>query len=405
MLSHVKRLLYAAVFWLYDLLSRRERRAVMVRIQYSVFDADVAPLLDSLQASIDDPLYICAEDVSDEAVEYIDEQYGDQVRLVTPDSVTFLRALAACRLVVLQGPHHLHGYRLFWRQGQRSCVLLYHGLITKAYRRHSEQAPPSASERLKSSLLDWYLYTGIDAQSVASEVEAFFRSSAERRHPAQFRQFGYPRYDRVTRLRGASPSSVPDHVDVDDLTADHTNVLYAPTHKDGEYRSTPLPFEDFDRAELTDALEQHDVRLFLRLHPSEEGSGIYEEYVDDETIFYAGSDRSFSSVELLPYVDVLVTDYSSIYMDFLPFDRPIVFVTDRHEEFLDVRGIAFDTERYFPGETVESMAEFLDHVEQCASEGDGHAAERAFVRRVLLPNWEESTAEKLLAFADIGTSD
>jgi CDP-glycerol glycerophosphotransferase (TagB/SpsB family) len=135
------------------------------------------------------------------------------------------------------------------------------------------------------------------------------------------------------------------------------------------------------------------------MHPNEEDSGIYEKFVDDKTIFYAGQDRSNSSLELLAHVDVLVTDYSSIYMDFLPFDRPIVFVKDRHDRFEDQRGLAFNYDRYFPGKTVDSTDEFLEHLDTCLSGNEGYDDERAFVRKVLLPRWDGSTVDKLLQYA------
>ncbi|ARS90816.1 CDP-glycerol glycerophosphotransferase family protein [Natrarchaeobaculum aegyptiacum] len=401
MVEYLRRISLSIIFGVIDLFVRQKRSDVMICTQYAILDADVKPLLDRLSEVSAGQIYVCVqEDQLDTSTNDLESPYNDQVTIVESDTFSFLFKLATCRLVVLEGPHHLHGYRLFWQNYRRTCVLFYHGVITKAYRRHAnDNSSPSLFGRVKNTVLDWYLYTGIDAQSVASDVERFFRSSAEGRHPAHFETLGYPRYDRIAELLSDDPSPPPEEIDVEELKTDHDTILYAPTHKDGAYRSTPFPFENFELEELRTFLREQDARLFLRMHPNEEDSGIYEKFVDGETIFYAGQDRSPSSLELLAHVDVLVTDYSSIYMDFLPFDRPVIFVTDRHEQFVDQRGIAFDYDRYFPGKTIDSAEEFLEHLETCLAGDETFSEDRSFVRRVLLPNWKESTVEKVLAFS------
>ena len=43
-------------------------------------------------------------------------------------------------------------------------------------------------------------------------------------------------------------------------------------------------------------------------------------------IISANQDKFEDVMELLKYVDVLITDYSYIYIDFLLLDRPIIFL-------------------------------------------------------------------------------
>lgn len=397
MLEYVRRFVFSFLFFFIDYVVRSKRDNVLISVQYSILDADIKPLVDRIPETIDGQVYLCISDCDSYTTS--EEDLHERVSIIEPDNPKFLLQLASCQLVLLQGPHHLHGYRLVWRNHLRTSVLFYHGIITKSYQRYTENSPSQkfTLSSLKYSLRRFYLYTGIDAQSVASDVERFFRSSAEGRHPSHFECIGYPRYDRVTDLvNGGSSSKI---VDLDPFETDQSVILYAPTHKDGAYESTPFPFEDFSLKQLRSFLKEHDTRLCLRMHPSEENSGIYDRFVDNKTIFYAGQKKSASSIELLPHVDVLITDYSSIYMDFLPFDRPIVFVKDQHNQFKSQRGLAFDYDRYFPGKTVESTNEFLEHIETCLAGEETYENERAFVRKVLLPHWNESTVNKLVEYA------
>ena len=57
---------------------------------------------------------------------------------------------------------------------------------------------------------------------------------------------------------------------------------------------------------------------------------------------------------LLREIDILLTDYSSIYIDYLLLNRPIVFITDDFDAYHDNRGFVFDDPaRYMPGEVVD----------------------------------------------------
>jgi CDP-glycerol glycerophosphotransferase (TagB/SpsB family) len=393
-----RRLVLAAVFWLVDRLPGADRTAAMVVSRGAGLDADTQHLLTRLPDRIE-TVYVAVDSADDlEALpEDIRESIGlSELQVYEIDSLGFLRALRNAGLVTLKRPTQLHGYRLFARRDVRTVVLIYHGIITKAYGTHADSGPSlSLYVRLKRTARRLYGYAGLDVQSVASDVERFFRSSGEQRHPARFRRYGYPRYDRIDELQAGDAEPFLEDDLESRLQTDGPNLLYAPTHKDGVYTTTLFPFEAFDSDELASFLETHDARLFLRLHPSEEGSDAYNSLLDIDRVHYAGSRVAPSPVELLPYIDVMVTDYSSIYVDFLPFDRPIVFLKDRHEAFETERGIAFDYARYFPGATAESFDVFLEYLEAAFGDDDGYAADREFVREVLLPERDHSSLEYL----------
>ena len=69
--------------------------------------------------------------------------------------------------------------------------------------------------------------------------------------------------------------------------------------------------------------------------------------------------------ELLMDTDILVTDYSSTYIDYLLLDRPVVFYNFDYQDYLEHdRGMYCDYEKAAPGykaETFEAlMEEYLE---------------------------------------------
>ena len=129
MLAYIRRLIFSLMFAVVDRIVRSKRNSVMISVQYSVLDADIKPLLHRLPETIDGEVYVCIRNQDTSTT--IEENLHERISVVEPDNLRFLLQLATCRLVALQGPHHLHGYRFFWREHRRTSVLFYHGLITK----------------------------------------------------------------------------------------------------------------------------------------------------------------------------------------------------------------------------------------------------------------------------------
>lgn len=395
-----KRIILGLAFGIVDLFSRSSKDTVLLSTHYSIFETDCQYLVEKLPETLEHRVVVSVrpnDSVDNEQL--LHEAFGrDHVELVELNTLDFFRALLHSHTVILKGGSHLHSYRFFTRQSSREYILFNHGLITKAYDRTIDDRPAtSVLARVRQWLRKTYKFSNVSVQSVSSEVERYFRASAEGRHPQQYREFGYPRYDRIRDLIESDATPRLLNESEIDLGTDAFNVLYAPTHKDGVYSTTICPFDDFDPDEFRSFLRENQIRLFLRMHPNEADHPQLDELIDEETILSAGQELSHSSIELLPYMDALVTDYSSIYMDYVPFDKPIVFVKDNHEVFKRIRGLAFDYDRYFPGEKVGTQDDFHKQLQTIKEqEDDGYAEERLFVRNVLLPEYESSCLDRLI---------
>ena len=95
-------------------------------------------------------------------------------------------------------------------------------------------------------------------------------------------------------------------------------VLYAPTWREYGEHSQFFPFNDKDLRSLNIFLEDQDTYLLIRGH-REEMNRITENYGQKKfsRILPAHQEIFPDAQRLLAHVDVLVTDYSSIYLDFL----------------------------------------------------------------------------------------
>jgi CDP-glycerol glycerophosphotransferase len=111
-------------------------------------------------------------------------------------------------------------------------------------------------------------------------------------------------------------------------------VLYAPTWRDGA-PDPAIPTADEWRA-LTEALEARDALLLVRSHPL--GAGEYTVPFATDRVRGLGSALAPDVTPLLPGMDALVTDYSSLVFDSALVPMPVVFLAPDVEVYARERG-------------------------------------------------------------------
>lgn len=141
-----------------------------------------------------------------------------------------------------------------------------------------------------------------------------------------------------------------------DLPEYTKTVLYAPTFRD--YGQVQLfPFKDFDQEQLEAFLEKKNMLLFIRTHVAEQGSAA--PYLG-KRIRFLGNEQAEDVTGILNIFDCLITDYSSIYIDYLLTDKPMIFLPYDRQQYLDGRGMNFDYDDVTPGPKPETFNDFLD---------------------------------------------
>lgn len=133
-------------------------------------------------------------------------------------------------------------------------------------------------------------------------------------------------------------------------------VLYAPTFRD--YGQVQLfPFDDFDLEQMEHFLEEKKMLLFIRTHVAEQGSAA--RYLG-KRIRFLGNEQAEDVTGILNIFDCLITDYSSIYIDYLLTGKPMIFLPYDRRKYLDGRGMNFDYDDVTPGPKPETFTDFLE---------------------------------------------
>ena len=141
-------------------------------------------------------------------------------------------------------------------------------------------------------------------------------------------------------------------------------ILWLPTYRDGRGSELDILSEKKLRR-LDRILSTHGHTLLVKLHPlSNTDPTAYSQYecikvVDTET--FENTQIGFYS--LLAMSAALITDYSSVFFDYVLLDRPIGFVINDIGEYSRDRGFVFeDPLSNMPGELIRDGEEFLGFV-------------------------------------------
>lgn len=136
------------------------------------------------------------------------------------------------------------------------------------------------------------------------------------------------------------------------------NILYAPTWR--HYADvTIFPFEDADLKEMNEYFIANDIVVWLRLHPFFDNSKL--DISDCENIkLFSGKDAEDINLHL-HYFDSLITDYSSIFLDYLLLERPVIYFDYDFDQYQDIIGLITDYKKLKSGPSIRSFEEFKNY--------------------------------------------
>ena len=146
-------------------------------------------------------------------------------------------------------------------------------------------------------------------------------------------EIGYPRSDL---LINADIKKVKQKLEDIGIKTDKKIILYAPTWTGNLYNQLEYDVEEFKNTvkKFSENIDQSKYRIYLRVHYF-----LYKILAEDSELKDILIPFTIDTNELLSVVDILISDYSSIFFDFLITGRPIVFYVPDLKEYESGRGL------------------------------------------------------------------
>lgn len=182
---------------------------------------------------------------------------------------------------------------------------------------------------------------------------------------------GFPRNDYLYSENGRSNLNRVFNTNFDDANL----LLYLPTMRKGlkpegsQFDDNLFNYPDYDPEAIDLFLEENDAYLIGKLHFADIEKYSLGEFNLPSRMFLMDNrmlvENGLTIYHIMNAFNLLITDYSSVYVDYLLLNRPVVFSCTDIQKYSEDRGLIVDDPRFImPGPMVKSQQELLSTLQQ-----------------------------------------
>ena len=157
--------------------------------------------------------------------------------------------------------------------------------------------------------------------------------------------------------------------------------IYMPTHRLGGRNSVRFLINDLKTIESQ--LADMHVLLLVKVHffHLQELDSLKERL--NSVFFVEESDINQDIYTILPETDFLITDYSSVYFDYLLLNKPIIFAPFDIEQYVENdQALYYNYDDVTPGPKARNWREVVECIEDILTKSDAYKDERRRVSRM-----------------------
>lgn len=295
------------------------------------------------------------------------EESGQQIRseFAGHPKVTFLETGSKEYFVQLERSKYLINNstfppRFIKRTGQ-IYLNTWHGTPFKKMLYDTPAGAYSASNTLKNMMASDYLLSQNDHMSQVMYRHAF---GLEDLFKGTVIEDGYPRTDHQFFSEGLRLEKAEVLSEFGIHIGSSRVILYAPTWRGNDLNN---PTDDVDRlvkevTQLRQGLVGQDVKILLRIHQF-----LYPQAANRSELVGMIIPNEVPANICLGLADHLVTDFSSIFFDYLSLERPIHFYVPDLTEYSRDRGLYFKLEE-LPGAVSETINDLVLDIQRAITD-------------------------------------
>lgn len=199
--------------------------------------------------------------------------------------------------------------------------------------------------------------------------------------PKTIKPIGFPRFDWLLHPGIAAEKAAMAYTT-------KKIIIWMPTFRNSKIgilnesdniKQFPIISTNVQWDELDELCRKLDITLLIKLHQLQKDYDIdFDSMTNIKTL--TNTDLEAINVnlnEFLTITDGLITDYSSVAIDYLLVDKPIAFTLEDYDMYNETRGFIFDNPiQYMPGHHVYSFDELKQFFQDIAADIDTHREDR-----------------------------
>lgn len=258
---------------------------------------------------------------------------------------------------------------------------------------YDEKLPPLTKEQI--TIQQWHGVGLKKLTSTSKRVYDYYISTSSWTNRTNFQKifnarnfvnYGYARNDVLLKPKLSSTdilfcdTNILNHI----TKSDATIALYMPTYRTHK-NSLSLNLEA-----LNQQLKAINTLMILKLHPFM--LTYYKHKIENQYENILIHNTHGDIYPLLRYVDILISDYSSVVYDFLLLDRKIIFYVYDKKQYNKTMEFLFDYDEFSPGVQVKKIDEL---VQEMANEKDKYKEKRAKVLKQFFDFYDGNSSKRI----------
>lgn len=249
----------------------------------------------------------------------------------------------------------------------RIVVNLWHGIPLKRLLALTNENVQKITNRVSYNRIERAFYSGL---ITSSDIDSY--AMATMFYPIKYKNIwltGLPRNDFLLQPKNKLPKYISNDIDkLEEIKKDKRLILYAPTYRQSHvleeceyYQFTAQEIEN-----LKNLLLKNNAILGFRMHYFRNSNSLFnlEDFIDNELFFDLGHNTINEISAAIRCSNIVITDYSSVYIDALYINKPVFsFAYDLESYKNNQDGILYDLELAFPSKVVTQFDTLLEELE------------------------------------------
>ncbi|OAO24499.1 glycosyltransferase [Mammaliicoccus lentus] len=278
----------------------------------------------------------------------LEEKYKNEcnVKFVIKESDDYLQILSSAKYILNNSTFPAY----FTKKENQIYVNTWHGTPIKAMGLDVDDNLLGSQNIIKN-----FLSSDILVSPNRHTTEIFKRAfSLDGLYNGNLLEIGYPRIDLT--INSNKEKVLKDLKKSDVNIGDRKVMLFAPTWRGQDVNKPDDSIENIYQM-VMELKNSTNYQVLVKVHPF-----AYKIALKYKKLVPFLIPDSFDTNELLSIVDLLITDYSSIFFDYLVTDNPVIFYSPDYEEYENERGFYIEPEQ-LPGPSVYNLEDLIKEVQ------------------------------------------
>jgi CDP-glycerol glycerophosphotransferase (TagB/SpsB family) len=256
--------------------------------------------------------------------------------------------------ILSHNPRDAHIYRKF---KSRKIINLWHGVAIKRIENLMPNIAPLKQKQLKNNAMLYDMVVASSQEDKKTNTKAFGVDSS------RVKITGLPRYALLQDSYPLGELLKKESQKIEKIKDRRKLILYAPTFREANSSAIEqISLDEWRRLEQFVA----DKNLLFGIRPHPYDIKNLPDFINSSPHFALFLSSEFTEPNIvLKHSDALIVDFTSIWIDYLLLERPIIgFAKDYIHYLENERGFVYDFNSIFPTKFVDTIGSLIEEIEK-----------------------------------------